>query len=96
MKPGGSLLSQETATGPYPELNESSIHFLFLRSFQRIRTSPRPCVTLHNTLFSFCNQELLTLHQTPKLSTTPCRLFATAYLIHSQLSSISGGHLLYL
>jgi len=34
--------------------------------------------------------------QSPKLKEHPCQVSATAYSIYSQLSSISGGHLLHI
>jgi hypothetical protein len=44
------------------------------------------------TRFSSYGEELLALRPTPRsLRTTPCRLSATAYSIHSQLPSTSGG-----
>jgi hypothetical protein len=51
---------------------------------------PRLCVTFPNKLV-LNGEELLAPHSTPKLRNTPCRLSVTAYSIHSQLPSTSGG-----
>jgi hypothetical protein len=95
-----------SATGPNPEPDEPSTYhpvlFLFpsgfptnnfplLRSFQRIRPSPRPYVTIRNKLFKA--EELLAQHPTLKLENHPCRLSSTPYSIYSQLPIISGGRL---
>jgi hypothetical protein len=66
------------------------------RSFQRIHQIPKPCVTFHNKLL-FTARTCYTSHlaQPPSWRATPCRLFATAYSIYSQLPSISGGRVLH-
>jgi hypothetical protein len=60
---------------------------------QGIRPSPSPFVAFSNMLI-FYGEESLATRPTPSWRTTPCRLSAIAYLIYSQLSSISGGRLL--
>jgi hypothetical protein len=56
--------------------------------------SSQSCVTFHNKLF-FMMRSCQPLVQSPSWRTTPCWLPTTAYSIHSQLPSISGGCLLY-
>jgi hypothetical protein len=51
----------------------------------------RPFVTFRNKIISY-GEELLA--PSPSWRTTPCRLSVTNYSTHSQLPSISGGHLL--
>jgi hypothetical protein len=61
--------------------------------FQAIRPGPRLCVVFRNT--DFYGGRLLAPAQPPSWRTTHCLLSATTYSIHSQLPSISAGHLLY-
>jgi hypothetical protein len=45
------------------------------------------------TMLIFYDAELLAHRRTPSWTITPLRLFATAYWIHMQLPSVSGGRL---
>jgi hypothetical protein len=73
-----------------PNVPSTKSHALFplLWSRQRISPCPRHFETFRNKS-PFCGEWLLA--QPPSWRTTPCRLFATAYPIYSQLPSVSGG-----
>jgi hypothetical protein len=60
MEPEGSLpCSQEPFTSPYPEPDQSNIHFLSLKSFiQGIRPGPRLLVVFRNKLIFYGEEEL--------------------------------------
>jgi hypothetical protein len=88
MEPDGSLLFCSHRVPPLAPILS-----------QRIRPSPRPCVTFRNLMCVcvrarvFCGEQLLACRQTRKLEDLPSRLSATACSIYSQLPSMPEGHL---
>jgi hypothetical protein len=88
-------------TNPFWELQHDTkyqdegygLHLVLLMSLQRIRPGQRPILTFHKKLIFY--GEMFAPRPAPSWSTTLCRLSASANSIHSQLPSISGGHLLH-
>jgi hypothetical protein len=67
MEPEGSLShSQQPATCPYPEPDQSSPCSPSLKSYQRISPGPRLCIVFRNIVI-FYGEELLAPRPTPKL-----------------------------
>jgi len=64
------LISPTPRPSHLPWLDHPNIHFPLPRSFQRIRSIPKPCVTFRNKLV-FYGEELLGPHPTPKLEDYP-------------------------
>jgi hypothetical protein len=70
--------------------SKSNIHFPLSRSFQKIRPSPRPCVTLRNKVYFHCEELLAprpTLKDHPLLALRDClfNIFAAASVPGSRL-----------
>jgi hypothetical protein len=59
--------------------------------YLRIRPGPRLCLVFRNKFIFFTVKGCEPNDQPPSCRTTPCRLSAAAYSIHSQLPSIAGG-----
>jgi hypothetical protein len=66
---------------------KSHVDFHVLTSFQRIRPSPRSCVTYHSKVLPFTVRSYYTHAQSQSCMTTPCRRSPIANYTHAQSQS---------
>jgi hypothetical protein len=85
-----NVITECTPETPKLPCSKSDMKFPLPKSFQRIRPSPRPCVTFRNKL-AFTERDFWPFTQSQTWRSTPCQLSESAYSIYSWPPSVSGG-----